>query len=815
MSEAAEEGRHRLEFFPVAIGHYAHHDNLDVQAEVDAIAEILAPFGATPLPWNTAMADRDRGMIEIRMQQWHIPSTPADTFVYWVGHGWGDGRSATLAHTSSPAQLSINVITPGDFARWIIQRAASRHGADTWSIVVIEACRSGDFVTLVSSALDAEPQASPRVLLVGATGGGLGGGATRLGAFRIALESAVRNTFRASPTIALWALGQELDRTLDAVVRPKHIPDATLYRRSITPAGIAVDVAEHLQELLAELPAAERLHFLPKAQGAELGEVAWFFEGRQQERRRICDWLHSRADGMFVVTGAPGSGKSALLGHLAVTSRPALRTALIRAGHLPDLPEPDRPPDDIFDAVLHLTGASADALLRDITAAAHLDDLPQGASLHELTAHVIERLAARAAPFTVVLDALDEAQQPLLIARQILRPLAAVEGVRLIIGTRASTMHGPDQSGSAVPDLLPALAPAPDQILHVKMAPEAIHRYVHRRLNHLLADHTEAFSNVAERHTAIGWAARLIADGRHEFLFARLAVHELHARPELLAADRRDDLVTVLSGDHRRLFASAVARHRAVNPARALLLQALGLAQGRGLPIVDGIWAAVADALRDAADPEISGGDIDDLIAAAAPYLMVDVEFGQTVYRLAHATFAEHFTTTTDLLPAGPRHRRIVTRLITHAERPTAESVNVYLSTYLAAHAAHGGHDAWQDLADHPRILDALNPRDVAVQAFSNSFDHQSLPIEIIGVIGMQHLLCMLPYDQRIGLRQLGSARHAGTTRPNTLDQPSSTAQWSLRWARIRQVPLHLTMTGHTGEVNALVAFTRADGRPL
>ncbi|MDQ3273695.1 MAG: hypothetical protein M3Q39_01360, partial [Actinomycetota bacterium] len=45
---------------------------------------------------------------------------------------------------------------------------------------------------------------------------------------------------------------------------------------------------------------------------------------------------------------------------------------------------------------------------------------------------------------------------------------------------------------------------------------------------------------------------------------------------------------------HRRLFATAVARLSTDQPARGPLLQALAYSQGRGLPMRDGIWSAIA-----------------------------------------------------------------------------------------------------------------------------------------------------------------------------------------------------------------------------
>jgi hypothetical protein len=80
-------------------------------------------------------------------------------------------------------------------------------------------------------------------------------------------------------------------------------------------------------------------------------------------------------------------------------------------------------------------------------------------------------------------------------------------------------------------------------------------------------------------------------------LFARLAVHELIAQPELLAPSSSQDLAALLDGNHRSLFAFAVGRLTKASRTARPLLEALALAQGRGVPRSEGIWAQIATAL--------------------------------------------------------------------------------------------------------------------------------------------------------------------------------------------------------------------------
>jgi energy-coupling factor transporter ATP-binding protein EcfA2 len=395
-----------------------------------------------------------------------------------------------------------------------------------------------------------------------------------------------------------------------------------------------VDVYREWVSFLAELSPDERNHFVPKAHGAGHDEFAWHFVGRAAERQRIATWLRARPGGMLVVTGSPGCGKSALLGNLVVLANPALRDLLVRAGRLapPDLDE--LPPDHAFDAVVHLAGLSTSDLVRRLADAADVTlPSPEHVWSEEDMDHLAAGLAGRR--FTVLADALDEARDPVAIAGTVLSRIAQLPGGRVIVGTRAAFAGDPAPGSKPLLNALDGAHPA--DVIQVPRDPVAIETYVRQRLldarrtQRIDAD-DEAIGAVAQRLGAHGdW-------GDRHFLFARLAVHELIAQPELLAPSSRRDLAALLEGNHRSLFAFAVGRlTRGARTARPLL-EALALAQGRGVPRSEGIWAQMATAL---AGSRIGERDIEDLLAQAGPYIMLDAEYGFSVYRLAHETFRE------------------------------------------------------------------------------------------------------------------------------------------------------------------------------
>ena len=90
-----------LEVFPIALGKYDHHEDLDVEAEVTKIAAILADFGGYEVPWLAAMADRGADTVNARLRAWSRPR--AGEFDPLLGRprleSGTQGRSGTRPHS--------------------------------------------------------------------------------------------------------------------------------------------------------------------------------------------------------------------------------------------------------------------------------------------------------------------------------------------------------------------------------------------------------------------------------------------------------------------------------------------------------------------------------------------------------------------------------------------------------------------------------------------------------------------------------------------------------------------------------------------
>jgi len=660
------------ELFPVTIGSYldpawatadTKTTDLDsIASETDEIARVLAAFGVRLVPWDGVPPDaRTLEPVTERLVRWSDRGASHDSVLYWAGHGYADGNgNVALAIRDTLVDRALATgLSPEKLAEFVAERG-SESDRRPWSFIIVDACRSSQFVERLGGHIQLHYTGTRGVLLFGVSGG-----AARIGEFRRALERCLDHTYHTDAAISLADLSNQLQRELfDSYATSLGLVDARL-SRSVpgAPPGTPLDVVREVEELLAALTPDERRHFVPKGQGGEAGETVWYFEGRLAEQREIADWLRREDRGLLVVTGAPGSGKSALLGHVLVQSRPLLRTILVRHNLIAALPEDDRPSDDVFAAALLLTGMSPVDVVRAVGAAAGLVDPPAVENLIWLTPWLENGLRQRATPLTLLLDALDEAEQPTAVA-ELLRLLVATGQVRIVLGTRPSLTEGPDLlDPDGDQSLLHALGPADRQVVVPRDA-EAVYRYVRRRLNQL---------HVTES------VAHDIAVVDHEFLFARLVVHEVLARPDLLTSARAE-LNRLLSGTHRAVFAAAVARLAAAAPVNYPLLHALGYARGRGMPIRDGIWAAAAATL--ATGVTVDADAVHELLDQAAPYVLLDSEDNQTVYRLAHRTFAEHFTADQTPEVVAANNERILDALL---ELKPPANRNPYLDRHAYA----------------------------------------------------------------------------------------------------------------------------------
>jgi WD40 repeat protein len=377
----------------------------------------------------------------------------------------------------------------------------------------------------------------------------------------------------------------------------------------------------------------------------------------------------------------------------------------------------------------------------------------------------------------------------------------------------------------------------------VNREPVAIHRYVSRQLRYArdfgVSGRSAALMNGISDADIERSAAAVAAQNR-EFLHARLAVYELIEDPTLLSPARSFALTRLLEGNHQDVFAKAMDRLGRLDDRYALLIEALSLARGRGVPEADGLWAAIATSLLSeqqagqgpypspseerAAINRAWAGAIHDLLEHAAPYIVVDNQHEQdrnavtdelsgpsTVYRLAHRTFAEYFQGNRSVMvDYRAAQRSAAAALLAYAREIKAADPDAVLHPYLVRHLS--GHiadaDLWNDLVMAPRVLDGLDAEAVTADALRTLFGRRDIPALIAGVIGARDALVRAAPMDRAGLRQLASATYGGD---QLIEEP--TRSWGIAAGQVAQSVMHIRLAGHEGPLNKVCMVSLPDGR--
>ncbi|MCM1974538.1 ATP-binding protein [Streptomyces sp. G1] len=423
--------------------------------------------------------------------------------------------------------------------------------------------------------------------------------------------------------------------------------------------------------------------WLERASGrAAADDPGWYFSGRAAPMSRMTRFLRA-TEGVLVVTGAAGSGKSALLARLVTLSDPGFVADPRYAAMVAGIPAELRPDPGTVDVAVLARNKSARVIIEDLGAGLGHSPAPTLTRAHghgpgtepplqALLRRVLERSTAAAGPVTVVIDALDAADDPLAVFNDVVLPLARLRGpdgvrlVRLLLGIRSS----PEPAEPTYPAGADLLDERADHLL-LRLT-EALHDeglvpgtlrtdgpdcaadIAAYAATLLLATPGSPYHGAPE---AAAEAAGVIADAvAPSFLDARIAADQLRR------ADTRQDLTepgwlgSLADGTTGLLREDIRAVSLATGVPADLLVAALratAFAPGAGLPWAE-VWPAVTTALVAA---EYGAGYVGTYTADHAirtlrasrltGYLATDEEDARTVYRPVHQRL-------TDLLLADP-----------------------------------------------------------------------------------------------------------------------------------------------------------------
>ncbi|MFC8670916.1 caspase family protein, partial [Streptomyces sp. NPDC057199] len=538
----------------------------------------------------------------------------------------------------------------------------------------------------------------------------------------------------------------------------------------------------------------------------------WWFCGRHKVLAELAAWLNQPGDSaqkdvlppdapaggcVRVVTAGPGSGKTAVLGLVGALTMPdRRRTVPVDSLAL----EPDWiPGEGSIDVIMYAQNLTDSQVLAGLAAAAGFRCTTVGEFLEALG----QLNQDRGRPFTVLIDALDEAATPATLCSQIVRPLIEHSRgrIRLLLGTR--------------PYLLDCLGiREDDQRLVIGLdSPryadrQALLAYTIRNL--VQSRPTSPYRLWESRDLLRPVAEAVAAAAGMSFLVAHFAAYTL-ASADTVVADPFDPRWRASLPRHAgQAMRDDLTQRLGPNAQRAAdLLRPLAYAEGQGLPWED-IWAPLASAIS---GRPYTDDDLFWLRRNAGSYVVEATENGRSAYRLYHQALTEHLREDTD--PAGV-HAAFVDTLTDRvpyrgdATRDWSRA-HPYTLHHLATHAA----------AAH-RIDDLLNTTEYLVHAVPHSLtphlqDATSSKARLTAAVYRTsydlHATASAPV--RRNLLALNAARANATTLLEQLNHHTQ-AEWVPGWATGNDFnpALRHTLTELDRDVTTLECST-LDDRPV
>lgn len=771
-------------------------------------AEVAATFRTYGIEPN-APAVPTHGRLELNdlrsaMETW-APSKQGSV-VYWLGHGCGPAPGR-LVHSGSKKVRSNDGILPINLVDDLY-----RIGCETeFIIVILEACRTDEFARALKKKLRKRQHKCPTLILFSRDA------VTTPRSVLTVLDRVLHETYGHDEKIYLAKVHADFEIGSGSTgIASEHLNlgDAALHNPEMLPVGQTLEVHRRLRDVLEALSDDERAHFVPKAQSATTGELTWNFEGRDQERQLVRDWIDDESS-LCVIEGAGGQGKSAFLGDIVTRCRPELTDALVRADLMNEDPMWSDVGHQLQTIAINASGLTAERLvnrtleelnaLTPVAPATGATDVTTGDGLDDLLmliATAIELLDRRV---LFIIDGIDEMRDPQEGAR-IVASLAAGSGAKVLAACRDQPNDGQPFLQYANSDLTQVIRGSqPGGVgLEVRLHtdPEAIDRYLRSRLSTAHPD--SPIPGNLGRHVS-------------DFLHASLLVQEVIAEPEWLTEGLLPDLA---QADITELYGLMLDRLRHRNPAFEPIFQACALSQGRGLPKADDVWLTTARAVAGDADG-LTPKALSDFLDAAQAHIRIDSEHDQTVFRPAHSLLRQFLVNTLGERDDVRRYHALLAELCAFkaASPPPQDaggiagtgadtgSGNVYYQHAATMHARQSHHEGWWAIDRlGPTIWQHLNSQRIVEDAMRDLFGRTRIPQEVETLILTHHHTHLGPAAAVEGWPQALRDGHRRPTRAhNAPPSNRANAAASLRWALgLARQPVFLSLPGHRGRITSL-----------
>ena len=680
----AEAGRR----FVIGIG-VSDYDDTDmslksVPADVAEVTRFFAehPRVAHERALETLKESPTNEEIRTTLSRWFKQQNPEDVVVVYIAaHGEVEGNKSYVQGRDSPRNGLAGLAVNGDDLGSIIGQADPHN-----VLIIVDTCVAGRLGSAIQRqaediADDLNTRQPDRTWALAIVCSTYGRDPAQDGRFASAFLTVV-NSERWTGTTNEWISIDTLMTGLNHELRDMGVPQVAERRTSGPGASELIPNPNFGKRPPGDLIADHEFtsHFDPSARGASPGETGWYFSGRTEELATIAKWLRMPREGvdhsgMLIITGPPGSGKSALLSRVIVLSDATLRG---RVPDCDDLPPETMPPSDAIEAVIWCHNKTLEKVVAELCGRLGVS----AATAEEFIGAIESR------EVTVAVDALDEAIEGHAerIASQLLKPLARLPGAKVMVATRPHPVGFASDAAAAT--LLDHLGS--DQAVSIVLdkvgnrVADMQNNVADRLMAKAEPGRTTPYSGQPDLAKAV--AQRVVAAAGSSFLVAVVTAKALAARDEPVDPDALDLTLPTEAGAAMMNYIERLPEPELIHH----VLRPLAWARGRGLPWAP-YWVPFANALAEATPSASGPPDVDDAAIArvldrAGDLVIESTDEGEPAYRLFHEALAEHLRSETE--PEVAHGAMVETILNTTGLRPPYDTEHPYAIAHLASHLA-------------------------------------------------------------------------------------------------------------------------------
>ncbi|RYF61491.1 MAG: hypothetical protein EOO27_01840 [Comamonadaceae bacterium] len=758
---------------------------------------------------------------------------PADVLVLYVtGHGIrGEGRGHFLLLGASDQDRPLKTAyRTSDLLAAVLDSDAEH------ILVLVDSCHAGALNVELAQIREDLPAMRRRLPTIAVLASADFDGKPRIGEFATLLRHVYDRLNGGPAQIAgryltfyelfaeigtVRAEHRELDGPLPVWLPDPSWPDASL---CLPNPGYKppMELVEPQRQQVAASAAELEDYWVDRATGrASSDDPGWYFSGRTELNKSVTSFLRT-GEGLLVVTGAAGSGKSAVLARAVTLSD--TKFADVNSDLIGGIDAHELPPAGSIDVAVLAREKDTEQILGDLIESLGGSANPYAGVVFD---HLKGLLVAAGVRRTVVVDGVDEARHPDRLITDVLGPLSRLRAsdgsllVRLVLGLRSVTAQQIEHEnvhdvGRGMLDLVRRTAgDSPLSILRTDKQPA-----VTDDITSYLASLLDAAGPYAGDATAIAPVVTAVAEKvTPSFLDARLAgqrLREANVRQNLEEPQWQETLADGTISLFRADLDDFVRDSRHSLGQVLAVLRASAFALGRGLPWSQ-VWPTAAAAVAGMAMPELDQVIASILDSRLSGYLSQDVEDGRVVHRPSHERLAETLrddsdsllrrdreVDTTTLPDAVQVHRAIAIALTGLVDRLGTVPPLPYLRRHLTDHACRG------KVLDDDHIESAFLPWE------SGSRVRIMLGLPPSGVVSSRRLAAWSRIEAILGDADIPSRRSsfAFACTADGLDPGAAGTELVLipRWSRWR-VPQGNVLA--TTDVRVLTALNLPGGRVL